>query len=64
MKMIGLNKTLQDFLNIETYQITSSNLKNSGVTSDSILINISQYLFIILIAIALFMMMMILLLIP
>ena len=42
-----------DILKIKSYEITLSNLINSGVTTDSILINISQYVLIILIVIIL-----------
>ena len=64
MKMVGIKKTLGDLFKIESYEINVSNLQNSGVTSDSILINISQYLLIIIIAFAAFMIMLFLLIVP
>ena len=52
--MAGFNTSFSDILGIKSSQVNLSNLKNSGITSDNILENISQYLVIILIVIALF----------
>jgi len=49
----GLNTKIEDVLKIESSQIIESNLKNSGIQSDSIVVNIIQYLFIIFAAIIL-----------
>ena len=39
--MAGINHNIEDILNIKSSQISLSNLKNSGITSDNILENIS-----------------------
>jgi hypothetical protein len=62
--LAGLSSTVEDIFKTKKSKINLNNLQNSGVSSDSIIVNISQYLLIILVAIILMMMLATLLIIP